>query len=208
MKLNELPTLVAQIGAHFPEWKVSTKMHRGDEGSPCLTKGDQAIDFMLTNKQGHQIWREADAERVVIDGHYGWELSRHKPYSASYPKITISLSKSPAAIAAEIKRRFLPDYEALHAKMLEGKKSEEDRQNRIQTMSAELVAISGGALEKPSNQYHSPQEGYLSLRLYDSYGHVTVGSNGVRFDLTSVPFKTAARIVAAMRQEAKEEEAA
>lgn len=101
--------LAHRIAQHLGTgWRAYTG--KAADGSEAHLAGpnDQVLDLF----SGTDCDRKADQGRLVITGHLGF-LRTHVPQDMKADhKITVDERKPPGAIAREILRRLLPDYEA------------------------------------------------------------------------------------------------
>lgn len=84
--------------------------------------------------------------RLSISGEYDMgpsELNVGWPYGVSRPGITVSIRRDAAAIAKEIKTRFLPDYDAACAKIAERVKQATNFRDSVQSTVKRLAAAAG-----------------------------------------------------------------
>jgi hypothetical protein len=187
--------LLTTLARYLPGYTITSKP-TGWEQEP--------YDYFLTGAQGKQIHisRTSQDSRVFISGHYG-DLHKHKAWAETYPRIGVTLKKTPEQIAKDIKRRFLPAYDELYAKLQEREVADKRREERRDNYNEILREVSGGIIGK--------ENGYINGPL--GYGKVWTSYDGrVKVELDNVPFPLAEKIAALLHpssgQATKEMEAA
>jgi hypothetical protein len=146
----------------------------------------------------HRFWR--DESRIVVSGDWprtaGGQLP--KRYSEKLPSITVADSRSPQAIARDITRRFLPDYQA---KLAEFRQRVAD-DNAYHKAVADLSARMAKALGLEVTDMKTQREG--QLRLYgalsgDAWGDIEVSRDSVTLKLHSLTPEKAEAILGLLK---------
>jgi hypothetical protein len=141
-------------------------------------------------------WSEYPAGRLEIHGVWprGADGKEYRPtgYRETSPTITVNASRPPAAIASEIRRRFLPAYLELYAKKRSEQDGAEAYQRETAATLARLVAATGSAdgLRRANGQQLS------TLYVRDSHVYrVEASGDSVRFEAFSCPVDVAVRVL-------------
>lgn len=157
----------------------------------------------------HIGWSEYGRDaftRLNISGEYHAEkLYDHIPYGAIRPSIGVSTAKSPATIAKDIERRFLPEYKALITAARERKAKSDDYANRSIANAGKLAESSGGVFSvvEKSEYSNGPRTPTSNLHMNHKsvgYGNVSVSDESVKIDLSSIPLELASRIMEVMAE--------
>ena len=129
----------------------------------------------------------------------------HKTFTPSdvYPhpadtSISISAAKSPAQIATEILRRFLPAYRVVLAQCLVVRERHETFV-KTQNSVADRIAASLG-VPRPAGHDNQPGTSFdlpksLTAPEHSPYGSISVSGETVRFAINSVPAAQALKLV-------------
>jgi len=116
------------------------------------------------------------------------------PYDAKTPRINVSLKKTAEAIARDIERRLLPEYEPLLAEALRRRAEHEGSEDKAMTNMKRLAKVIGG---KPDPERHEVNL-YRSSRLPEQLGDIKVSSDSVTFDHFSVTVDEAEAMLSAL----------
>jgi len=119
-------------------------------------------------------------------------------YSASIPEITVTRKKTPAQIAKDITRRFLPEYLPLYAQCLEKRDERVNRCDQKMDTARKLVDILGKQVS--TTPWGSDPSISVPNMLGDSYGEIRIDYDGnTTFHLWGVPADAAIKIAEALR---------
>lgn len=109
----------------------------------------------------------------------------------SSPSITVSSEKSPAKIAQDILRRFLPEYQRIHGLLVARRDADANYKNNQQANLENLI----GQGHPLFRQAHNNERSTFSMS-GDGYGHLQMsGEHTVTFELRSLPMPLALAIV-------------
>jgi hypothetical protein len=101
--------------------------------------------------------------RLCISGDYEMGDGETKvswPYRMARPSITVGLRRDAAAIAKEIKSRFLPDYDAACAKLAELLKQATEYRDAKRGALARLAQIAGVEIPKKRHEWDNDPESF------------------------------------------------
>lgn len=101
------------------------------------------------------------------------------------PTITVADTTAPAKIAREIQRRLLPGYWPLLATLRERKTSNDDYNNRRETLAAQLCSLIPGS-SRPAH-LNTDQGSRVYLPHKAGYGTIDVSGSGAKFELNVGP---------------------
>lgn len=136
-------------------------------------------DIVLPDNQGTVHIKEADG-KLHVSGAWPTENgTRHgaqitpsrypSPGEPVYSTINVSPSKSPAQIANDIKRRFLPNYTACYAGCVQRQQSGMAHEAGVAKLAGELLTVVGGASNRSGNVIHLPssaKRGYGTVQVH------------------------------------------
>ena len=134
------------------------------------------------------IWNKPDM--LQIRGEYPNDGRGHTyaPRPHTVATIRVRVDRSPAIIAKEIKRRFLPQYQPVLEKAMERKFSHEDYDRDRLSLGQELAAILGVQCNEDGHSVFGIGEG--------SYADVEAGGEGTAcLNLRSIPADKARAIL-------------
>ena len=141
---------------------------------------------LLSNAEASLGLEMTHKGKVVVTGFLPkGNYSRHDLHG---PKISITASRGPEAIAKEIQRRLLPDYEAVMAEAMKRKADAEAYDNAARNNLERLADAFGTVVRDGDTTLHvgSVNDNY--------YGVATAGNTWARLELRSVPIDMAVRI--------------
>jgi len=130
--------------------------------------------------------------KVHISGRFNYgpsELGISFPYNEKHPSIAVTLARGGAAIAKEIQRRLMPDYDRLTAMIAKTVRSHQAYRDAQQGISARLAAIS-----KPA-QHRFSHSGFSTYSSSSPYVDVRVSNGAVDVKITNLPESLAATIL-------------
>lgn len=210
MNSNTLPSaLCAQIAAHIPAALGAWTLEQVDE--PCNWYAN------LIGTGGARLHIALRSDRLEVSGIYPQSPDRGHmsarswgvlPYNETDPSMTVSATRPPEKIAADIARRLLPQYLKLYQACLERKADQEERERqrmeRMQTL--RLVAIAGGL--KTSSHIDHPERWtgqdketiYISAQDEGARLHVVVkvSTHDVMIECRSLTYEQAQNVIAAL----------
>ncbi len=168
----DITELTHQLGTLLPDWRVN------DDGT-----------MLHHTTLPYGIYLRCHAGRIVITGIYP---SGYAPHDC--PEITVSPTRAPAAIAAEIGRRFLPAYLAAAATAWRDKEKWEaqlhQRDQQIQALAAILDAPARSYGGDPWVDWHCAPEARASVTAH--------GGTTFTWKL-QIPFELACQLGAVLR---------
>jgi hypothetical protein len=170
-----------------PDWKLR----------PADPEWPDHRNLTIDGPDGAELWfgfdRYGYTGRIVIHGELDNELSHHVPYGEHTPSITVAETRTPDAIAREIKRRLLPAYRELLVKVRESKARNDEYEQQRDGLRDELLTALGE--HGRAGQQHQ-RDG--SINLYGLpgpvYGTVTVSRDSAAFEIRSAPRELALAI--------------
>lgn len=136
-----------EITSAFVEKLVREIAHLlGSEGEwvPAPDGPDQIWTSLARPRDGAGIWFSVASRerRLAVHGH--WPLDNGKRMRVEKaPGINVSIDRGARAIAADIKRRFLPDYLALYTELRARVVANEERRAAIAALAARFGKILG-----------------------------------------------------------------
>lgn len=132
-------------------------------------------------------WRK---ERLEVSGRYPKDSLRSTlPYNEQEPRISLSMNKSNERLANDIKKRFLPMYEALLARCKATQARWDDYETKKKANEQRL--IDAGALKYS----HSEMLDLPSCNFGEIYGEATVSDKTVDLRLRALPVELAEKIL-------------
>lgn len=161
-----LPKIARELAGELGgDWAVSVKR-----------TGDVRFwtsELVVTASDGREFNVRAEYQnlaRFTVFGTYPSDArnEHHFPYGVSRPSITVAVSRGGAALGREIKKRFLPDYDALFATMSDTNRRNDEFHARRLSIAQEM----GIAVGKPVT------DGEREISFYD------FGKNKVSGSLT------------------------
>jgi hypothetical protein len=188
----------AATTARLHRWTATITPHLGDGWYATVDQHDRTL---LSNVDGRELYARDDRVhgRILIVGTYPESDYFRRGYGRRYDGITVSAARDPAAVAADVRRRLLPEYEqtltALRAWVAQ---DDADRQAR-----ADLAARIQSAWPTAHPLYDS--EGSRSTRTHlslpgnsrhEASGHVEYGGDGQQVYRVSFRWLPAAVAVA------------
>jgi hypothetical protein len=190
MTREEFYQLVGAIGHHLDGWTAAINDQR--YGNTAIFSGPDDLSFYLA-KSSH------DRRLHVTPSYNG--LTQYLPHGSKRLAITISPSRPPAAIAADIARRFLPAFTDEMRACRQAADRHAANVAQAEANTAALLAASQGLLTR---SYTLNRRDTL-ISLHGSYRGQSTLSAEVSHDratlhLLSLPPDLAATIVAAIAQ--------
>jgi len=185
--------VAAELGAG---WAVSAG-YRGD-GSDARLTADGVSVHLMTDSWGHR-------DRYVFSGDLPRDARDFLHYRATVPEITTAPTKTPAQIAADIRRRLLPGLVPLTALVLTAKAEHDAAETARGELAAELAALMGGTVYRPTHRQDG--EPVAELGRYGDPLRVRVKTNhggaGATFEIDCGAdiARTLARAIAGLRGE-------
>lgn len=190
MNQTDLITLASAIraGLDFGPWRSD---YNPDTPHP-------AVD--LANDHGERFRIEYDAHdrRLHVKPLYG-ELWKHRPHGIPSPAITVNPARSPATVARDISRRFLPallnDYDDAR------KRYDKHLQTIAQAhANAEmLIETAAGRLRRPAYNATGDQTCVYLFDTWVGYAHPSIKAEvtdgTVHLDLRNLPPDLAAAVI-------------
>jgi hypothetical protein len=180
---------------------------------------DAAQVSFIMGPKGAEMFLRFDAEygdgRVHVSGVYprdakGQYIDVYNTEPGQYgkiygPNIKLSPDKTAEQIATNIKRRFIPDYAAHLAKVMERVNANNDYES---TTAAVLELLKGASLteyERNSHTITAPIPDGLKLpgREYDVRINVKASRGSITLELNNLDAATASNIIQFIRREAK-----
>lgn len=129
----------ADDSADVNPWRM--RLENGQNRFPV--QNDEALFLSTTwaNKAG----------QLHIGGWYPEYINHNTAQRVGHaPSINVSISKTPKQIAADIKRRLLPEYRTLLAKVLEEHRKDAEFKTGTEKLKAEVAKVIGGTVREGS----------------------------------------------------------
>ena len=175
-------------------------------GAIAMADGDaRPHGLILPNEESFTVHYRTHEHRFVVSG--SWPRSRlpgeqSKQFTpadlwnprAEYPSITVDADKSPEKIAADIKRRFLPEYRAVLVRCVEARDNHEQYVRSCNSLAEEIGALLG----EPSRE-HTGKPPIVEVPDGLGYGSIEVSRDSAHFNLHSVPADKARRLAAFLK---------
>ncbi len=169
-----LRTLGPAVAKHLPDWHYC----RTDRGDFLIPKGVPASTYSPWRNHCQGIGLDADNGRVIVHGHWphgradsGWRACGPSDIREESPTITVSARRPPEKIAAEITRRFLPEYQRIYVLLDQYLTAQVNGEQRQREVTAEFAEIMG---DRP----HKQRPAHASWFGEDCYGHVDINHGG------------------------------
>ena len=128
MEVNEARTQLAeickQVALYFDGWTLSKQGEAYDHRWQLMRDGMQislSLDWRKKDRLNISTWswpKYTRMERGEVKAETIYPNSLYDPKETS-PEISVAWARGPEAIAKEIKRRFLPEYERIYARCFE-----------------------------------------------------------------------------------------
>ena len=194
---TEIQRVVEEIAEYLPGWVIH-QPENGESTNTVRVVGPDGAQLTM-----HNAWGETN--RLVVSTTFprGCEPDRD-----SCPRITISSTRPPAKIAADIQRRLIPDYLEKYQKAREREATWNAFTAHENAMLEELAGLFVGAHYSPGDALDGKR---AEVRVYSQLTHlhvvITGGHQGeVDLTLQNIPFATARQIcqLAASAAEVKE----
>jgi hypothetical protein len=189
---NDLYRIARELEAFLPGWSLNCDP--ANRPRFALFEGPDGAGFYV------ELDRRTNPARLAVHGRYP---TPYCPDPARRLRITVSSARPVEAIAADVRRRFLPTYLELYAQLRERRQRAEERERRDAAIRAELAAILGERVGGDGVIRYSDGGGAPVGSRY-VYGRIEVSGEEVRLDLSSVPVETA-RAVCRLLAETKRE---
>lgn len=116
------------------------------------------------------------------------------PYGESEPKIKLSLEKSVSKIVADIKRRFMGDYEAALGRAVKNRDDWNQRYSSQDKNKQRFLDLVDGTTKEGESEVNLNKIGSTSFHRF------RVNSNNVDMDLWNVPFGVAEKILRLLKE--------
>lgn len=130
---RELSGELFSAGAN--DWAVSVKQTDDSRfsTSTLVVKASDGREFDV-----HATYQDLD--RFTVSGTYPRDArgEMHFPYNVARPSITVSVSRGGAALGREIKKRFLPEYDAIFATMSDTNRRNDEFHTRRLAVAQEM----------------------------------------------------------------------
>lgn len=184
---DRLQELAPEIAAAFG-WEVVSKDYR--HYVEIVGPGERKIGLSVVDGHG----------TMSVGGRFptpppSWGGS-WLPYDVKSTKINVSLKKSAEAIARDIERRLLPEYEAQLEEALRRKAEHEGFEDKAMTNMKRIAKVVGatGKLDPERHEVNL----YRSSKLSEQHGDIKVSSDSVTFDRFSVTVDEAVAMLEAL----------
>jgi hypothetical protein len=163
-------------------WAIETKKRDYPHYAEIQGPNDMTIGFNSSRGKG-KLYISGKLNDRDAAGRQFWSV----PHGRKYPAMGVSRLKSPKQIAAEIRRRLMPEYTELHA--LLRKAWEETGAHRSTTAAnAQQIAEALGVRVSLSRGLRSQNPDSIEISLYDApklgdggHGSLTVSADHVTF---------------------------
>jgi hypothetical protein len=200
---NTLRRIVVELtGVDKREWEVVDKH---DDGEPLTNP-------YLVSVDDERVWVSLDEykKKLTLHGAYGQTAdgrmwiprdSMCRSGQVADPRPTISLTKTPAQIAKDIARRFLPDFRTIRAIYLAQLAEQQEHRRQSDNTFDDLVKASKGALLPRAAQKGDSERvaKFTDVKGIHYSNDVRVSGDYVRLELSVTP-ALAKRIIAAIAE--------
>jgi hypothetical protein len=180
-------------------------------GATAVADGDRRPHGLtFTNEEAFTVHYRNHEHRFVVSG--SWPRSRlpgegSKQFTpsdlwnprAEYPSITVDADKPPEKIAADIKRRFLPEYRAVLARCVEARDIHEQYVKSCNSLAEEIATLLGESSHEHAGKSHGPLRPVVEVPDGLGYGSIEVSRDSAHFDLHSVPADKARKLAAFLK---------
>jgi len=180
-------------------------------GAVAMGDGDRRPHGLtFPNEEAFTVHYRIHEHRFVVSGSWpcsrlpGEESKQFTPADlwnprAEYPSITVDADKSSEKIAADVNRRFLPEYRAVLARCVEARDAHEQYINGCNSLADEI-----GKLLSESNRGHAgksqgPLRAVVEVPEGLGYGSIEVSKDSAHFNLHSVPADKARKLAAFLK---------
>jgi hypothetical protein len=180
-KKNELHRIARDLEAFLPGWSLN--WDPDERPRFALFEGPDGAGFYV------ELDRRTNPARLAVHGRYP---TPYCPDPARRPRITVGSARPAEAIAADVRRRFLPAYLALYAQLRERRQRAEERERRDAAIRAELAGILGERVGDDSIIRYSDGGGKPAGSRY-VYGRIEVSGEEVRWTSPASPWRPPAR---------------
>jgi len=182
-----------EIAPFLKGFSVDTTREVGDHYSQ-LINGEEVIGLYV-------VTYGSNAGRLEVSGGYPvgpdgenlsnglYDYSTGRSVHVIPPRIGINGNRPPAKIAADIERRFLPEYREVLAKVKELKAKRDAYKGKVGQNVKELLAVCNGKPNRADNSFYIPFDGG------SAYGDVEVYDDSVNLKLSSIPLPLAKQIL-------------
>ena len=108
------------------------------------------------HETGAVVWFHRDRQRIAISGSYPKDSQGHyhEPWPENRQRITVSAARTPASIAADIAKRFWPQYSAAYAVGLESVEASNQRHDEMLQNKKLLIDLVHGRQSHRENEVH------------------------------------------------------
>ncbi len=167
-----LNTIGPAIAKHLPGWRYC----QTDRGYFLIPSGVPGSNYSPWRNHCQGMWLNIDNGRLIVSGVWphgpadsGWRAIGPSDAREGDPRITVSAGRSPEKIAADILRRFLPEYQRIYATLQTCLDKNVNGERRQYEVAAEFAAIMGDRQQRPA---------HASWFGKDCYGYVGVNHGG------------------------------
>jgi hypothetical protein len=166
--------------------------------------------LVFPNEEAFTVHYRTHEHRFVVSGSWprsrlpGEESKQFTPVDlwnprAEYPSITVDADKSLERIAADIKRRFLPEYRAVLARCVEARNNHEQYVKGCNSLAEEIAALLGESSREHPGKSHGPLRPVVEVPDGLGYGSIEVSRDSAHFNLHSVPADKARKLAAFLK---------
>ncbi len=173
---TELYQIAQKLADTLPAWSLTSDQTKNSCYALLAGPDDAGMGIELDTRK--------TPARLIISGRYP---TGYYPAKNNRPKITISSARSIEAIAADIERRFLPDYKSCYAQVREAQRAIEEQTRRDNTTRAEFAAI----LKTPPGV---GEINFYGRKAGSIYAHIRVEFDHVEMKLSHLPIAAAREI--------------
>lgn len=181
MEVNEARTQLAeickQVALYFDGWTLSKQGEAYDHRWQLMRDGMQislSLDWRKKDRLNISTWswpKYTRMERGEVKAETIYPNSLYDPKETS-PEISVAWARGPEAIAKEIKRRFLPEYERIYARCFEKaasyQKHEDEARATWESVCAEI------ACDSRHNRHYVNAGGDLNLTVENRNGSIHI----------------------------------
>lgn len=123
---------------------------------------------------------------------------QHVRYDESRPKVNVSMTRTPQAVAGDLSRRLIAGAEAFHAVILDRIAVDNAYNAAVLANVATLAEVPGvEPRNTPHTKYpHKDDDGRGRIRIGSVWGDYSVGRDDVRMELHSIPADLARDVLA------------
>lgn len=159
-----------------------------------LDTGDETDDLSLFVKPHPDRNGE---DKALVGVHLPGQLTDYRPYDEDRPSIGLTYTKGPENVARDIARRLIEDADEYHQLVLQNRRSQLNREDRMEQQREALEEVTGEAWRTQTGSPHM----HLGQLLGSGYGKIKQsGPDSYRFDMGGITYEQARKILELLSQ--------